>query len=228
MGILVACSHYNRDSCLPAGQWLLFLCIRQWFPSWRPVFLLHLCSQKQQSASLPSLLLSTRFKPSQATPGSPQLHSCPGVPKSPRSTSIKSLLLLLLNLKRHLWRKTLEMSWKMPMCLSSATESSYATASDLSQRQIWGQLKATFEQVRQLPWRTACPCHTPGLWQSGEGTQSRLPCPAPAFKTLDRVWSVGWFTPDSKATKFSCCPHSPLLVTLALGSRCRLAHFSLY
>lgn len=122
MGILVACSHCNRDSCLPAGQSLLFLCIRQWFPSWRPVFLLPLCSQKQQSASLPSLLLSTRYKPSQATPGSPQLHSCPSVPKSPRSTRIKSLLLLLLNPKRHLWRKTLEMPWKMPMCLSGYRE----------------------------------------------------------------------------------------------------------
>lgn len=119
-------------------------------------------------------------------------HSFIPVPVCP-SLQAPPALLLLLNPKRCLWRKTLQMPWKMPMSLSSATKSSYATASDLSQRQIFGQLKATFEQVRQLTWRTTCPGHAPSLWQSREGTQSRLPSPAPTFKPLDHVWSVGWF-----------------------------------
>lgn len=122
----------------------------------------------------------------------PASHSSISVPVCP-SLHIPPALLLLLDPKRCLWRKTLQMPWKMPMSLCLATEISYATASDFSQRQILGHLKPTFEQVRQLPWRTTHPGHTPGLWQSGEGTQSSPSSPAPAFKPWDHVWSVGWF-----------------------------------
>lgn len=91
MAIFVACSDCIRDSHLPAGQSVLFLCIQSHFPSCQPLFPLHCCSQKQQSASSPFLLLSTSFKLSQATPASPPLHSCSGVPRSPHSYSYWSV-----------------------------------------------------------------------------------------------------------------------------------------
>lgn len=95
------------------------------------------------------------------------------------------------------------------VCLSSDSERLW-NCPRLESRALWGRLKATFEQVKQLPLLSACPRHTPGLWESGEGTQGRLPCRAPAFTPLQHFWRAGQFFPSERS--FSCCPHSPLLV----------------
>lgn len=82
-----------------------------------------------------------------------------------------------------------------------------------SQRQLLGQLKTTFEQVRQVLWQTTCPGHTPGLWQSGEGSRADSHLPhhySNPWTTFGR--SVG-FSPVREATEFRaahtppCWPH---------------------
>lgn len=157
-----------------------------------------------------SVLLSLPFCfPEGSNPHRPLLapHNSTSVPACPRLHAPPALLLLL-NPERCLWRKTLEMPWKMPPCLQS-------------QRQILGPVKATFVRARQISWPTTCPGHTPGVWQSREGTQSRLPSPAPPLQPLGRVFVwFGLVYPSGDAAEFWRCPQRPLLVPAAPGSRC--------
>lgn len=170
--------------------------------------------------SSPSPLLSTGFKLSQVTRAPPLLHSCPGCPQVSTFLQPYSYSSIPRDVSG---RRRSRCLGRCP-CLSLQVQRAAVYLRPES-RALWGWLRATSEQVKQLSRLSTRPHRTPGLWGSGEGTQGRLPCPAPALTPSQVFWWAAQLSPRSDAFRAA---HTPPCWWQRAGRSHSLPHPSLH